>query len=295
MRLSKTLLPVFLLALSAACKGKQAETSRLDTFPVRTVAVERRDVEETIVLVGSVKAKDEATLFSRVPGKLLKNVLSEGDAVKKGQAVAQVERDEVGVKFEPAPVPSTLDGVVARVYLDQGENVTLQTPVALVVDTKQLFVRADVPERYAGRIRLGQDVSLRVDAYPGKAFKGSITRASPVVDSNTRTSLVEARILEGAAQIRPGMFGELHLVIGRAAGALSVPVDALTDGSGPAVFVIRDGKAFKREIEVGLKTDKFAEVRKGLAPGERVATFGLFGLKDGAAVEILPDETAAPR
>ncbi|HAH04919.1 MAG TPA: hypothetical protein DCM05_00100 [Elusimicrobia bacterium] len=295
MRPSRTVFPFLLLVLAASCKGKQAEQSRLDSFPVRAVSVERRDVEETIVLVGSIKAKDEATLFSRVPGKLLKNMLSEGDAVKKGQAVAQIERDEVGVKFEPAPVPSTLDGVVARTYLDHGENVTLQTPIALVVDPKELFVRADVPERYAGRTRLGQEARLSVDAFPGKVFKAVLSRVSPVVDSNTRTTLVEARLTEGGAQLRPGMFGELHLVLGRAPGALSVPVEAIFEGSGPAVFIIQEGKAFKREVEIGLKADRFIELRKGVQPGEKVATFGLFGLKDGAAVEILPDEAPASR
>ena len=107
-------LSLFLLAASlplwCACGKKPDAAARLDTFPVKTVPAQRRDLEETILLVGSIKAKYEATLFSRVPGKLKENLLKEGEAVSKGQAVALVERDEVGVRFEPAPVPSTSGG-----------------------------------------------------------------------------------------------------------------------------------------------------------------------------------------
>ncbi|MFA6003636.1 MAG: hypothetical protein WC881_06170, partial [Elusimicrobiota bacterium] len=139
-------LALIALALApAACSKKKDKESRLDTFPVKVAVVQAQDLEETIVLVGSVKARDEAILFSRVPGKLKENLLKEGDPVRRGQAVSLVERDEVGVRFEPAPVPSTLDGTVARVYLDRGENVTIQTPVALVVDQREVIIWAEVP------------------------------------------------------------------------------------------------------------------------------------------------------
>ncbi|MFA6029642.1 MAG: efflux RND transporter periplasmic adaptor subunit [Elusimicrobiota bacterium] len=300
----KTRIPVLLslLALSAACGKKDKAVERLDTFPVKTVAVEKRDVEETVVLVGSVKAKDEATLFSRVPGKLLRNALQEGASVKKGEAVSFVERDEVGVRFEPAPVPSTLDGVVARVYLDQGQNVTLGTPVALVVDASALYARADVPERYAGRVRVGQAVRLKTDAWPDRVFRGTVSRVSPVVDPVSRSALIETR-LDAGSGLRSGMFGELTLVLGSSGKAVAVPTVALTDGgavdareSGWAVFVCKDGKVRKREVELGLRNDEFTEIRKGVEPGEQVVTFGLYGLKDGSPVEVLdgPVPAAGP-
>ncbi|OGR57093.1 MAG: hypothetical protein A2X36_09770 [Elusimicrobia bacterium GWA2_69_24] len=278
---------ILLLLAPAACKRQKAAESRLDSFPVRVTPAARRDIEETIVLVGSIKAKDEAALFSRVPGKLQRNVLKEGDPVRKGAAVALVERDEVGVRFEPAPVPSTLDGVVARLYLDQGQNVTPQTPVALVVDPSQILARVDVPERFAGRVRLGLALRVKVDAYPDRAFPGTVTRVSPVVDPATRSTLVEARIEDAEGRLRPGMFGEITLVLARAGGVLAVPAESVTDGLGWALFVVQDGRAVKREVELGVRSDAFVEIRKGLAPGESVVTFGLFGLKDGSPVEIL--------
>ena len=290
---ARCLIPFSLILLAGACGPKEAEKSQLDAFPVRVLAAERRNLEETLVIVGSVKAKDEATLYSRVPGKLQTNLIKEGEPVKKGAAVSLVERDEVGVRFEPAPVPSTLDGVVARIYLDKGENVTPQTPVALVVDPSELLARAEVPERFAARLRLGLSARIRFDAYPQREFHAVLTRVSPVVDPGTRTTLVEAKIADAGNLVRPGMFGELTVVLGQAGNVLAVPIESLADGSGPVVFVAKDGKASKREVEVGLRTAQFVEIRRGVAPGEKVVTFGLFGLKDGSAVEILPPEQSA--
>ena len=290
--------PTLLLGLAAAtllsaCGKKPDTAARLDTFPVKTVQVQARDLEETIILVGSIKAKDEATLFSRVPGKLQANLLREGQAVRKGQAVSLVERDEVGVRYEPAPVPSTLNGVVARLYMDRGENVTPQTPVAMVVDSSEVVARAEVPERYAGRASVGLPVRVRVDAYPERAFAGRVSRVSPVVDPATRSTLIEAKIENASGKLRSGMFGEVTLITGSRSGVVAVPKEALSDGSGPAVFVVENGKALKREVTPGLEGDQFVEVRKGVKPGDKVVVFGLYGLKDGSAVEVLSESAAS--
>ena len=287
------MIPTILAALLlAGCGGKDAsDKPALDTFPVRLEAASRRDLEQILSLVGSLKAKDEATLFSRVPGKLLKNVVDEGDPIKKGEAVALVERDEVGVRFEPAPVPSTLDGVVGRIYLDRGANVSPATAVALVVDQSQVLARAEVPERYAAAASLNRPVGVEVEAYPGKTFEGRISRVSPVMDPSTRSTPIEVRVENRSGALKSGMFAKLSIVLAKKEKAVSVPVEALTDGSGPAVFVVADcRKAAKREVTLGVRTDKHVEVVSGLSEGEKVVTFGLFGLQDGSPVQIIEGE-----
>ena len=295
--ISKRWFGAALLALSAAsaCGKKAPASPAVETFPVRAAPAARRTLEETLALVGSLKAKDEATLFSRVPGKLKENLVKEGDAVRKDQTVALVERDEVGVRFEPAPVPSTLNGVVGRVFLDRGANVTLNTPVALVADLSELVAQADIPERYAGRVRTGQEVRFRIDAYPEKVFQGRVSRVSPVVDPVTRSAYMEVRLDNSSGLLRSGMFANLSVVVAAKAGVVAVPVEAVTEGSGHAVFVVRDGKAVKREVVEGARTEAYVEIKSGLAAGESVVTFGLYGLKDGSPVEILPAETGQTR
>jgi multidrug efflux pump subunit AcrA (membrane-fusion protein) len=280
--------PILILALAAAACGRKAEeAAKLDAFPVRVAAVRRADVEDVLTVVGSLKARDEATLFSRIDGKLVENLVHEGEAIKKGQPVALVQKDEVGVKYEPAPVPSTLDGIVGRVYLDRGADVALNTPVALVVDSSAVRARADVPERYAGRVVLGQEVRVEVEAYPGKVFRGRVTKESPVVDTETRAAPIEVNLENGDGRLRSGMFAKMTVVVARREGAVSVPKEAIAEGPVPAVFVIQNGKASRRELKLGLVNDTEAEVLSGLRPGENVAVFGLYGLKDGSPVEVL--------
>ncbi|MDP2865122.1 MAG: biotin/lipoyl-containing protein [Elusimicrobiota bacterium] len=148
----KTLLILTVAAagLASGCRNKEVEAfNKLekDRFLVRTEKAQIRNLEEYILLTGSVKAMDEATLYPRIAGKLLRNVLKEGDPVKKDETVALIERDEVGTVYEPAPVPSTLTGVIGRVYQDTGASVNPQTPIALVVNQGMVRVAVDVPEK----------------------------------------------------------------------------------------------------------------------------------------------------
>lgn len=276
-----------LLGLSG-CRHK-TEAPVLEAFPVRIEPAANRTLEERISVTGSLKAKDEATLFSRVPGKLKENVLKEGDRVQKGQTVALVERDEVGVVFEPAPVPSTLTGVVGRIFLDRGANVGLDTPVALVVDDGEVLAKADVPERYAGRAAVGQRVDIKVESFPRRTFNGQVSRVSPVVDPVTRSTSIEVKVLNPEGLLKSGMFAELNVAISMKPSVLSVPASAVTDGSGYHVFIVKDGKAQKRNVTLGLKTDDHIEIKSGLSKGDAVVVSGLFAIKDGSPVDVVAD------
>jgi multidrug efflux pump subunit AcrA (membrane-fusion protein) len=238
--------------------------------------------------VGSLKAKDEATLFSRVPGKLKQNLVKEGDPVRKGQPVALVERDEVGVRFEPAPVPSTLNGVVGRVYLDRGADVTLNTPVALIADVSEVIAKADVPERYAGRVRPGQDVRVRVEAFPERTFP------RPGFPGQPRRGPRHAQRLHGGPArqlLGPAALGHVRQPLhrrDRQGGRLAVPIEAVTDGSGPSIFVIKDGKAVKREVVEGLRTETHVEIKEGLSPASRSSPSAFSGSRTEARSRCSP-------
>ncbi len=283
------------VALACACARKTENAARLDSFPVRVAVVRRGAVEDALTVVGSLRARDEATLFSRIDGKLVENLVKEGDPVRKGQPVALVQKDEVGVRYEPAPVPSTLDGVVGRTYLDRGADVTLATPVALVVDARSVRARADVPERYAARVRPGLPASVQVEAWPGRTFRGVVTKVSPVVDSDTRSSPVEVELDNADGRLRSGMFATIKIAVARREGVLVLPREALLDGEPASVFVVENGVARRRVVKLGLANETDAEVVSGLEEGARAVVFGLYGLKDGSPVDILapPDAGAA--
>ncbi|MFA5162677.1 MAG: efflux RND transporter periplasmic adaptor subunit [Elusimicrobiales bacterium] len=289
MRLYLTIPAIAALALCGCHDGEKRALEKLekDRFLVKTEKAAVRDIDEEILLTGSVKAMDEATLFPRVSGKLLKNLVIEGDPVTKDQTVALIERDEVGARFEPAPVPSTLTGVVGRVYQDVGANVTLATPIALVVDQSRVRIKVDLPERYSGVVRLGQSALAEVEAFPDKTFAAKVYKISPVIDPVNRSALVELLADNSQGQLKSGMFAKVRLIAGRAAGAVSVPVSALQqDKKGDYVFVPAGSVAARRYVAAGTRNVEYAQIKSGLRPGQEVITFGLYGLKDGSKIEM---------
>lgn len=277
-------------ALAAGCKNKELEAFNnleKDRFLVKTEKARVKNIEDYLILVGSVKAMDEAVLYPRVSGKLLKNLLTEGDAVTKDQAVALIERDEPGVVYEAAPVPSTLTGVIGRVYQDSGASVTPATPIALVVSQGSVRVVVDVPERYVGKVFMGQRAHIKVDAFPDTLFRGKVYRVSPVVDARTRSAAIELLADNSGGRLKSGMFSEIRLVVGARENAVAVPAAAVINDNGkPCVFVPLNGIASRREVATGIANGDFIEITSGLKAGEELITFGLYGLKDGSKIKV---------
>jgi multidrug efflux pump subunit AcrA (membrane-fusion protein) len=284
------ILAIAAAALASGCRNKEAEAlNKLekDRFLVKTEQAQVRDLEEYILLTGSVRAMDEATLYPRTSGKLLRNLLKEGDPVKKDDAVALVERDEPGVVYEPAPVPSTLTGVIGRIYQDVGSNVTPQTPIAMVVNQSQVRVAVDVPEKYVGKVFQGQRAKIKVDAFPDHYFTGKVYRVSPVVDSRSRNTLVEVLIDNTDGRLKSGMFAEARLIVASRGAALSVPAGAVISQDGvDFVFVpAAGGIAARLPVKTGIKTSEFTQIY-GVKEGSDIITFGLYGLQDGSKIKV---------
>ncbi|WP_428062273.1 efflux RND transporter periplasmic adaptor subunit [Candidatus Avelusimicrobium fimicolum] len=283
----------FILALVVIFKPKTSgplDGVAKDVFLVKQETVQKRTLKHELLMSGSIKALEEATLFPRVNGKLLKNVLREGDSVKKNQTVSLIERDEVGAVYEPVVVPSTITGVVGRVYLDPGANVTVSTPVALVVNQEKVRVAVDIPERYIGEIYKGQPATLRVDALPGKEFEAKLTIISPVVDSTSRAVAVEFYADNTKGLLKSGMFAKVDITLSEKTNAISVSKQSVyTDEETNETYVFvpsADGKtAVRRNVKTGFINSNHLEVSEGLSAGEQVLTF-TYGLKDGSKIEL---------
>ena len=261
----------------------------MDVFVVQTEKVQLRDLKRQLLMSGNVKALEEATLYPRVSGKLLKNVLKEGDAVKRNQTVSLIERDEVGAVYEPVVVPSTITGVVGRAYLDPGENVTTTTPVALVVNQSTVRIEVDVPERYIGDLHKGQSAVLRVDALPGKDFEAKLNILSPVVDSMSRAMAVEFVAENPKALLKSGMFAKVDIALAEKKDAPSVSKKSVyTDEQGQTYVYIPSSdkkQAIRQNVKVGFENNDYVEITDGLSTGEEVLAFA-YGVKDGSKIEI---------
>jgi len=286
--MKKILIIILSVFLIYGCHSKKEMVSK-DIFYVHTQKIKRKDLKNEIIIAATLKAMDEAVIYPRTNGKLIKNLVREGDRIKKDEPVALIKKDEVGVVYEPAPVPSTLDGYVGRVYQDVGADVNPQTPIALIVSQDYLRLQADIPEKYLGDINLGQRIYVKVEAYPDKIFWGKIDKISPVVDKVSRTFLVEAVFDNKENILKSGMTAETHIILSEARNALSVPISAVVYRDNKPYVYIADREnniAIEKQVVLGLKNTDYIEV-KNLKEGTEIITVGLYGIKDKSRIKIV--------
>jgi membrane fusion protein, heavy metal efflux system len=176
-------------------------------------------------------------------------------------------------------VPSPIAGrIVTRSaapgFLTQPGNAPAPYSVA---DISTMWMIANVIETDAPAYKLGQDVEVRVPAYPDAVFKGHVTALGSMIDPNSHRQLVRSQIDDPQHLLRSGMFASFVIHVGDPMHSLAVPVNGVVrEGDGTmTVWVTSDGRHFmKRTVKIGLQQDGWDQVLEGLEPGEAVVTDG---------------------
>jgi len=286
------------LILSAAIAWYWTDKSKVDAQPerkfiannivVKTAPARQEDFSLTLDYVGSLKAKDETNVVSKVTGKLIGYLVEEGDAVQKGQVIANIDRDETGLKFEPAKIESPLTGVVGRILLDKGAVVEPNKDVlAIIVDMAEMIVRLNIPEQDIPLMKKALQAVIRVDAYPDEEFWGEVFRVSEMVDPQTRTLPIEIRIINKEHKLKSGMFTRIKVIAAHLKDVLVLSQDAVVQEMGEKfVFLEKDNTADKRKVTLGRRDNGKIEIIAGIRAGDNIIVFGQQGLKDGARVTV---------
>jgi multidrug efflux pump subunit AcrA (membrane-fusion protein) len=189
-------------------------------------------------------------------------------ALAQSKAATSLAQKKVGDSNIRAPFA----GQVKERTVTQGQYLKVQTPVMVIVNVDPMRVRLRVPEKMAAWVKTGQEVSVTVEAYPGRTFKGKITRINPSVDQQTRAFEVEALIDNRESLLKPGFFVKATIPSNYVVDALFVPEDALLYVYGIyKVFVIEENTIKEREVKIGERSDDGVEIVEGLKNGERIA------------------------
>lgn len=198
-------------------------------------------------------------------------------------AEAQVAQARKGIA--DATVYAPISGYVADRPADVGEYVTTASKIATVVRTNPLRVRIDIPEQYISLVRAGQPVSVTASSYAERSFSGRVARISPNVTSASRTLTVEAEVENSQGLLKPGQFATVRIQMSKADPAVLVPARAVrAEQTSSRVFVLNNGHAEDRVVQVGQTEGELVEIKTGVREGELVATSNLEALKDGAPV-----------
>ena len=179
-----------------------------------------------------------------------------------------------------------MDGIVSLRHVTRGEYIKAETRIVTIVKSNPLRLQAVIPEVAVSSIRVGMPVTLKVDAYPGRSFKGLISRISPALDEKARTLTVEATVDNSSGELKPGLFAKVHLLVDKQSPAIMVPANSLVTFAGlTKLFVIQDGRAVERIVKTGVQDGDYIEILEGAKVGERIAIDMVSRLSNGVAIK----------
>jgi membrane fusion protein (multidrug efflux system) len=197
--------------------------------------------------------------------------------------------------LKDARITAPFSGVVSARRISPGQVIDKNTLLTILVDADPVKVEFNVPERFVGQLKIGQKISVKLAAYPGRSFEGEVYFIAPFVDEALRTALLKARIPNPNNELKPGMFANLDLTLQIKEQALVIPESAvLSSGDRTMVYVV-DGQdtAQVRPVRLGLRQAGMVEILSGLQAGERVVAEGIQKVRPGGKVKAA-EKSAIP-
>jgi membrane fusion protein (multidrug efflux system) len=187
------------------------------------------------------------------------------------------------VRLDRTTVRAPFSGVAGRRLVSLGDYVTTSDGLMTLQTVSPQRAVFQVPERYADQLEVGQNVTFRVAALPGREFSGRVDFVDPVVQLPGRTITVKAQVPNPRRELQSGMFIEVRLATAVRPDAVVIAEDAVLPLQGANfVWVINDGKATRRPVDLGVRTPGFVEARSGVEAGEQVVVGGQERLAEGA-------------
>jgi len=212
------------------------------------------------------------------------------DDAKHKFDVAQAAADLAQKKLRDTNLRAPFDGAVAKRLINVGDYVRSGLSVFQLVRTTPLKFKGEVPEQFVFDVRVGDAVLAYLSTEDSEPLHGKIVRIGPAVSAESRSFAIEARIENPNGKIKPGTFARLSILSRTVNSALTIPDRAVFSFAGnPHVYVVVDGKARDRAVELDGKTADRVIVVKGLEEGEQVVVTSVELLTDGRAVTIRPE------
>ena len=243
----------------------------------KTLAVSQKDLEQAI--------SDQQTAEG--------NLRAGRDAVRIfGKTDAEIDRIVAARMADPTlVVPSPINGrITARsaapgLFVQPGGT----PPPYVVADINTMWMLANVVETDSPAFRVGQQVKVRLSAFPDRVFDGKITTIGASVDPNTRRVLVRSEIKDPQHELRSGMFGNFVISIGAPVRSPAVPLAGVVrEGDGTqTVWATADRRRFtRRTVKIGEPRDGYRQILEGLQVGELVASEGAIFLSNMVTIAV---------
>lgn len=266
-----------------------------ENLGLEIAAAELRPIATTLTVIGEIAAAPDraGTVASRIAGRVVSVAVAEGDPVRRGQSLVEVESLLLGDPPPRVRYTSPLDGLVIDRHVVAGDSVEPNTHLLEVADLREVLAVGRLFEGQISRVAVGQSVQIGVPSFPAGTFSGVVARVGGALDPVTRSLPVYVRVANAEGQLRPGMRAELAIVTSATGAALAVPRSAVLGDFG-ALFVFRersdDPTRFERvAVVTGASDTEWVEIIEGALPGDRVVTSGNYSLQFLSPVDTKGD------
>jgi membrane fusion protein, multidrug efflux system len=205
--------------------------------------------------------------------------------VKSAAAQAAI----AGRALADAEVRAPFSGIIARRFVNLGDKVSADMPVAQIVDLARMEIEAQLPVSEIPFVKVGQPVAFRVDGFAGREFRGRIERINPAAEAGSRSIAAFVEVANADGALKGGMFASGSLDTASGTEVDVVPVAAVLEEGGQSfVHVVRNGRIERRAVSTGIRSlDRgLVEIREGLERGIPVVTVKAEGLKAGARAVV---------
>ena len=287
-----------IVALGFTEGGRVAKGAPLVTLDGAVTAAELQQAKANLTLAeANFKRNEDLVEKNFVAAKTRDETQSQLDAARANVAVIQA-------RFARTVVRAPFAGTIGIRQVSVGDYVKEAQDLVTLEDLSSLKVDFRLPEALLARVKQGQAVELKVDAYPKDSFKAVVTAIDPLLDQAGRSLVIRAKLDNADGRLRPGLFANVRLILDERANGLTIPEDALLpQGNDQFVFRAKDikmgtegpgagkpleGKVENVKVATGLRRGGQVEILSGLAVGDIVITAGQMKIRPEAAVRLAP-------
>jgi HlyD family secretion protein len=244
----------------------------------------------------AVQVRESEVSLARLAEARLSGSIDDNEYLRKAHeaeiARLQAQREILLNRIERTRIRAPISGVVIEKYEDSPRMLPAGSPLMKLGDPKHLEIECDILSDEIAAVREGNAVELFSPAIPAESARGTVRRIYPAAFTKRSSLGVEqqrVRVLidfdNGALGLRPGVRLDVRIITAEKADALTVPDRAVfREGSGYYVFRVRQGRAERVQVRLGLRNDATAEILEGLAEGDTIVYEPVTTLAEGARV-----------
>lgn len=216
------------------------------------------------------------------------NAETQLNSAQIGAANARNSLQSAQLALDYSTVTAPITGTITKVNADEGSYASASAPMFEIANVDTLEISAGINEQNVGKIKIGQEVLMKIKSVSDQWFSGNITEISKVMDSTTKNYPIKISLQNQDKKLVAGMYAEVNVVVDHVDNVLVVPVEAIVyKDAQPVAYVAQaDGTVKEANLTLGLNDGNYYVVTKGLTAGEQVVVKGNSSLVNGELITV---------